>query len=156
MGGYANRETSTNIEDYLERIQELISRKGYARVSDIASELNFTRPSVTNMVQRLASLGFVKYAKYRGISLTLGHWRLVRECLPEKVLQLYDLATDPGEIRDLAKEQPDHASEMLAELRGMVGSNVCRALHLAIRDKDPAEGLDQKTIEGLKALGYLN
>jgi arylsulfatase len=28
--------------------------------------------------------------------------------------QLYDLATDPGEVRDLAEEQPDVLKELLA------------------------------------------
>ena len=63
-------QTSPNIEDYLERIQDLIHRKGYARVSDIAALLNLTRPSVTNMVQRLSRMGLVRYEKYRGITLT--------------------------------------------------------------------------------------
>lgn len=61
---------SQSIEDYLERIYELIESKGYARVSDIASALNFSRPSVSIMIQRLDKLGFVKYEKYRGLTLT--------------------------------------------------------------------------------------
>jgi Mn-dependent DtxR family transcriptional regulator len=63
-------ETTQSTEDYLERIQELIELKGYARVSDIAASLRLTRPSVSMMVQRLSKLGFVKYEKYRGLSLT--------------------------------------------------------------------------------------
>jgi Mn-dependent DtxR family transcriptional regulator len=59
-----------NIEDYLERIHELIESKGYARVSDIATALRLTRPSVSLMVQRLSKLGFVSYEKYRGLTLT--------------------------------------------------------------------------------------
>ncbi len=70
MAKQASSKPSQSTEDYLERIQELISRKGYARVSDIAAELNLTRPSVTNMVQRLSHQGFVSYEKYRGITLT--------------------------------------------------------------------------------------
>jgi Mn-dependent DtxR family transcriptional regulator len=59
-----------SIEDYLERIYELIESKGYARVSDIADSLSLSRPSVSLMVQRLSRLGFVVYEKYRGITLT--------------------------------------------------------------------------------------
>jgi Mn-dependent DtxR family transcriptional regulator len=61
---------TTNIEDYLERIYELIEEKGYARVSDIATALNFSRPSVTLMVQRLDRMSLVRYERYRGLSLT--------------------------------------------------------------------------------------
>ncbi len=61
---------STAVEDYLERILELINTKGYARVVDIASSLNISQASVTNMVQRLDADGLLKYEKYRGLVLT--------------------------------------------------------------------------------------
>ncbi len=57
-------------EDHLERIQELVEQKGYARVADIAASLNLSRSAVSNMVRRLAKRGFVNYEKYRGFSLT--------------------------------------------------------------------------------------
>lgn len=63
-------QTTQSIEDYLERIYELIEAKGYARVSDIAAELGLSRPSVSIMVKRLSKLGFVVYERYRGIALT--------------------------------------------------------------------------------------
>jgi Mn-dependent DtxR family transcriptional regulator len=66
----AQPKLTQSIEDYLERIHELIEGKGYARVSDIADELKLSRPSVSLMVQRLSRLGFVVYEKYRGITLT--------------------------------------------------------------------------------------
>ena len=66
----AEKTISQNVEDYLERIYELIELKGYARVSDIATALNLSRPSVSIMVQRLDRLGFVSYEKYRGLTLT--------------------------------------------------------------------------------------
>ena len=63
-----NRSEST--EDHLERIQELVDRKGYARVADIATSLGLSRSAVSNMVRRLAARGFVNYEKYRGFTLT--------------------------------------------------------------------------------------
>jgi Mn-dependent DtxR family transcriptional regulator len=62
--------TTAAAEDYLERISELIQRKGYARVVDIAAELKISQASVTAMVQRLDAEGLVKYEKYRGMVLT--------------------------------------------------------------------------------------
>ena len=62
--------TSVAAEDYLEKIEQLISRKGYARVVDIATELKISQASVTAMVQKLDAEGFVKYEKYRGMVLT--------------------------------------------------------------------------------------
>ena len=62
--------SSIAVEDYLERILELISSKGYARVVDIAARLKISQASVTNMVQRLDADGLLKYEKYRGLVLT--------------------------------------------------------------------------------------
>jgi Mn-dependent DtxR family transcriptional regulator len=61
---------SQSAEDYLERIHELIEEKGYARVVDIASSLQVKQASVTSMVQKLGELGYLNYAKYRGLVLT--------------------------------------------------------------------------------------
>lgn len=61
---------SESTEDHLERIQELVDRKGYARVTDIAEALGLSRSAVSNMVRRLARRGFVNYERYRGFTLT--------------------------------------------------------------------------------------
>ena len=65
-----DRHTSSAVEDYLERILELINMKGYARVVDIAQRLQISKASVTNMVQRLDAEGLLKYEKFRGLVLT--------------------------------------------------------------------------------------
>lgn len=61
---------SQSAEDYLERIHELIEKKGYARVVDIASSLKVKQASVTSMVQKLGEEGYLNYEKYRGLVLT--------------------------------------------------------------------------------------
>ncbi len=66
----ANANRSESTEDHLERIQELVDRKGYARVADTAASLGLSRSAVSNMVRRLASRGFVNYERYRGFTLT--------------------------------------------------------------------------------------
>jgi len=69
MNKTTNRSSSA-VEDYLERIQELIESKGYARVVDIAASLGISQASVTNMVKRLDAEGFVLHERYRGLVLT--------------------------------------------------------------------------------------
>lgn len=64
------KRSSSAVEDYLERIQELIDAKGYARAVDIAMSLGISQASVTNMVKRLDAEGFVKHERYRGLILT--------------------------------------------------------------------------------------
>jgi len=64
----SNRSEST--EDHLERIQELIEQKGYARVADLAASLRLSTSAVSNTVRRLARRGYVNYERYRGFTLT--------------------------------------------------------------------------------------
>lgn len=59
-----------SMEDYLERIYQLIDEKGYARVSDIAEALEVHPSSVTKMVQKLDANEYLVYEKYRGLILT--------------------------------------------------------------------------------------
>lgn len=81
--------SSAAVEDYLERILELIDTKGYARVVDIASSLGISQASVTNMVQRLDADGLLKYEKYRGLILTPAG-----ELLARNITHRHQLLTD--------------------------------------------------------------
>ena len=81
--------SSATVEDYLERILELINSKGYARVVDIAAALRISQASVTNMVQRLDAEGLLKYEKYRGLILTAAGKKLAR-----KIAYRHKLLTD--------------------------------------------------------------
>ncbi len=81
--------TSAAVEDYLERILELINSKGYARVIDIAAALKISQASVTNMVQRLDAEGLLKYEKYRGLILTAAG-----KSLASKIAHRHRLLTD--------------------------------------------------------------
>jgi Mn-dependent DtxR family transcriptional regulator len=97
----AGRSEST--EDHLERIQELVDQKGYARVADLATALRLTRSAVSNTVRRLAARGFVNYEKYRGFTLTpegkavASHIRIRHQTLTE-LLGL--LGLDPETVRE--------------------------------------------------------
>lgn len=72
---------SVAVEDYLEKILELIDSKGYARVADIAEGLKIAQPSVSNMMQRLDEKGLLKYEKYRGMTLTEEGERVARRII---------------------------------------------------------------------------
>jgi Mn-dependent DtxR family transcriptional regulator len=83
------RRNSSAVEDYLERILELIDLKGYARVVDIATSLKISQASVSNMVQRLDGDGLLKYEKYRGLVLTAAG-----EALARNITRRHQLLTD--------------------------------------------------------------
>jgi DtxR family transcriptional regulator, manganese transport regulator len=80
---------SSAVEDYLERILDLINSKGYARVVDIAAALKISQASVTNMVQRMDAEGLLKYEKYRGLILTPAGKTVAR-----KIAHRHKLLTD--------------------------------------------------------------
>ena len=82
-----------SMEDYLEKIYNLIEEKGYARVSDIAEALEVHPSSVTKMVQKLDKDKYLVYEKYRGLVLTskgkkVGKRLVHRHTLLEEFLRL--------------------------------------------------------------------
>ena len=66
----------TRVEGYLEVVYELIQRKGYARSSDIAEQLDVKSASVTSMLQKLHGMELIVYERYRGLTLTSSGERL--------------------------------------------------------------------------------
>jgi DtxR family Mn-dependent transcriptional regulator len=61
---------SENIEMYLETIYRLTEGGGRGRTNDIARGWKVSPSSATEMVKRLADLGFVRYEPYHGVTLT--------------------------------------------------------------------------------------
>jgi len=68
--GQEQQQQTGRMEDYLEVIYELIRQKGYATAIDISESLSVSSPSVTKMLKRLDENKYLRYEKYRGISLT--------------------------------------------------------------------------------------
>lgn len=101
-----SRRNSSAVEDYLERILELIDSKGYARVVDIATGLKISQASVTNMVQRLDADGLLKYEKYRGLVLTPAG-----EALARNITRRHQLLTDFLTLLRLDKQVIHHDVE---------------------------------------------
>ena len=97
---------SQAVEDYLERILELINTKGYARVVDIAQSLKISQASVTNMVQRLDAEGLLNYEKYRGLILTTAG-----EALARNITRRHQLLTDFLKLLGLDEEVIYHDVE---------------------------------------------
>ncbi|WP_079530256.1 transcriptional regulator MntR [Halobacillus hunanensis] len=88
-----------SMEDYIEQIYILIEDKGYARVSDIAENLQVHPSSVTKMVQKLDRDQYLKYEKYRGLILTpkgkkVGKRLVYRHELLEQFLEIIGVTQD--------------------------------------------------------------
>ncbi|MBN1320101.1 MAG: metal-dependent transcriptional regulator [Thermoleophilia bacterium] len=69
-GAVASDVLSESLEDYLEAILQLERECRVARVSEIADQLNVSRPSVTGALKNLAARGLVTHEPYGHVTLT--------------------------------------------------------------------------------------
>lgn len=101
------------MEDYIEQIYQLIDTKGYARVSDMAEELDVHPSSVTKMIQKLDKDNYLIYERYRGFVLTekgkkIGERLVFRHDLLEQFLEL--IGVDEDNIYDDVEGIEHHLS----------------------------------------------
>lgn len=64
------QSVSGRAEDYLRTVYEIIEEKGYARIKDVARELNVKPSTVVEMMKKLRGKRLVFYEKYGGVTLT--------------------------------------------------------------------------------------
>lgn len=77
---------SKSLEEYLKVMYVLKKQNGNVRVTDIASKMSCTKPSVNKALKLLKENGLVNYEAYGVIELTsLG------ENLAKKILEAYDI-----------------------------------------------------------------
>ena len=124
--------SSAAVEDYLERILELINTKGYARVVDIAQSLRISQASVTNMIQRMDGDGLLKYERYRGMVLTASG-----EALAKSITRRHQILTDFLRLFGLDEEVIYHDVEGMEHHISPPTLNTIEALTAQLR-KQPA------------------
>ncbi|KKE80649.1 transcriptional regulator MntR [Oceanobacillus caeni] len=88
-----------SMEDYIEIIYNLMEKKGFVRVSDIAEKLSVHPSSVTKMVQKLDKDNYLDYEKYRGFVLTPKGKKI-----GERLVYRHELLEDFLEIIGVDKE----------------------------------------------------
>jgi len=82
------------IDDYLKAIYILGQKHENVTTSLLAEYLEFTSPSVTAMVQKLAKLKLVIYTRYHGVSLSpLGHRQALKVLRYHRLLELFLVQT---------------------------------------------------------------
>jgi len=117
-------ELTSSMEDYLEAIYDLEMEKGYATTGEISSYLNINPASVTEMIQKLGRLGFVRYERYRGVVLTskgkkAGESVKKRHDILSTFLMLLGIDEETAE-RDACKIEHDVDSKTLERLEKFV------------------------------------
>ena len=113
-----------SVEEYLEAVYRLHERGEIASTISITRELKVSPASATEMLQKLAKRGYLKYAPYRGVTLTskgekIGERLLRKHRVMEKFLST--LGLPKSEIHKNACELEHHISDGLE-----------RAIHLRI------------------------
>jgi DtxR family Mn-dependent transcriptional regulator len=86
---------SETSQDYLKEIYKLQEEEGRATTSALAERVGVAPPSATAMLKKLAALGLVEHAPYRGVTLTaageraaievIRHHRLLEQYLAESL-----------------------------------------------------------------------
>lgn len=107
------------VEDYLKAIYELEQRNGAAATTDVAQALEVAPASVTGMIRRLATQGYLDHVPYRGVQLTdLGRRAALRTIRRHRILESY-LTTVLGypwdRVHDEAERLEHAASDDLIE-----------------------------------------
>jgi DtxR family Mn-dependent transcriptional regulator len=106
---------SETAQDYLKEIYKLESAGGRATTSLLASRMRVTPPSATSMVKKLAALGLVEHALYRGVLLTKTGERIALEVMRHhRLLELY-LAESLGLGIDCVHAEADRLEHVLSE-----------------------------------------
>jgi DtxR family Mn-dependent transcriptional regulator len=111
-----NRELSTAVQDYLRAIIDLESREGRATTTAVARRLGVSAPSASAMAKKLAGLGLVERAPYRGVVLTetgrraalemLRHHRLLERYLVETLdIPLHEVHDEADRLEHAISEE---------------------------------------------------
>ncbi|HIH73971.1 MAG TPA: metal-dependent transcriptional regulator [Methanosarcina sp.] len=111
------------LEEYLETILYLVTKnRSPAKTKQIAEELNVSSPSVTEMIKKLHSMGFVEYKPYQGVELTeKGTEEAVRIKRKHQVLETF-----LAEVLDFDRKE---AHREACELEHAVSDSVLERLY---------------------------
>ncbi len=91
----------------------------------------------------------IKAAKtVQSYALRVGPWKWIERREPSAGEELYDLASDPGETRNLVNERPEVAERMRREIRDFES-----ALPVA---RGGLVGLTREEVEAVRRIGYQN
>jgi DtxR family Mn-dependent transcriptional regulator len=103
------------MHDYLKVIYKLQGDRGAVSTSEIATRLDVSAASVTNMVKRLAKLRLLTYARYHGAALTPMGQRIALEIIRHhRLIELY-LAEHLGVSLDKVDSEAEKIEHVLSE-----------------------------------------
>jgi DtxR family Mn-dependent transcriptional regulator len=110
---------SQSIEDYLKAVYVLQSEGELATTTNIATALEVSSASVTNMLKRLAKMNLLEHESYKGAKLTPTGNKIALEVLRHhRLLELYlkeEMGYSWDEVHDEAEKLEHHISEQFED-----------------------------------------
>jgi Mn-dependent DtxR family transcriptional regulator len=79
--GTRRKQETPRAEDYLETVYHLIEDKGYANIVELSDKLKVKPPTVSSMIGKLASRGYLLHEPYRGMKLTESGEKIARSVI---------------------------------------------------------------------------
>ena len=111
----AKQQLTVAIQDYLKEIYKLEASGGRATTTQIAKAVGVAPSSATAMLKKLAALGLVEHARYRGVALTDAGERVALEVVRHHRLLEQYLAETLGLSIDAVHAEADRLEHALSE-----------------------------------------
>ena len=119
--GYISHKSEESVEDYLETIYILSKRLPVVRSIDIATELGYSKPSVSVAMKNLKGRDFITVSNEGYISLTASGKKLASETFEKHTVLsnwLTSLGVDPETAsRDACKMEHDMSTRTFEALK---------------------------------------
>lgn len=117
----ANDKISENIEEYLEVLYRNGSNKEQVSTTTLSKELGIAPGSVTQMLKKLETLGYINYTPYRGASLTDEGMKIAQKITRKhRILEKF--------LRDILKVKEENVHEQACEMEHSLSDEAERAL----------------------------
>lgn len=107
-------KTQESMENYLETIYVLDRKTGYVRSVDVATELGFSKPSISNAMKKLKAEGYVQIEEKGRIVLT-EKGRQVAESTYERHCVISGLLMNIGVSRETALEDACRMEHIISQ-----------------------------------------
>ena len=145
------------IQDYLKEIYKLLAAGERATTTAVARRMGVAPSSATSMVKKLAALGLVEHAPYRGVTLTDAGARIALEVIRHHRLLEQYLAETLGLGIDAVHAEADRLEHALSEeLEARIDESLGYPTHDPHGDPIPDAGLRLDERRRLRPLGALS
>ena len=112
---------SKSLEEYLKTMYVLKQKNGNIRVTDIAKQMNCSKPSVNKAINNLKEKGLLNYETYGTIELTQD-----AENLAKKILETYDIVF--LFLKDVLEMNPEAAKVEAEQMKTSMSDETINSL----------------------------